>query len=109
MGGYTGEFEMIGDLSIAEHIRKTHFRFRNSTDYEHYINAIDQNYDSEDAIFTGCFYEIDTLVLNTINRSQYRNRCDFKHEIVEYHGDNCFNPTKGYCFIKCINCLTGKE
>ena len=50
---YTGEFEMIGRLKIADHIRETHIRFRNITDYEAYINSIDQDYESEDAIFIG--------------------------------------------------------
>ena len=58
---YTGEFEMVGELSIADHIRETYIRFRNNTDYEQYIKfrnntdyeqyikAIDQVYESEDA------------------------------------------------------------
>ena len=42
---------MVGELSIADHIRQTHIRFRNINDYESYINAIDQDYESEDATF----------------------------------------------------------
>ena len=30
-------------------------------------------------------------------------------EIVEYHGQNCFIPTNGHCFIKRINCFTNEE
>ena len=30
-------------------------------------------------------------------------------EIVEYHGQNCFIPTSGMCFIKCINYFTKKD
>ena len=44
---------MIGELSIAGHIRETHNRFRNFTDYESLIKAIDQDFESEDAIFNG--------------------------------------------------------
>ena len=29
-------------------------------------------------------------------------------ENVEYGGQNCYNPTSGHCFIKCIKNLTGK-
>ena len=29
-------------------------------------------------------------------------------EIVEYHGQNCYIPTSGMCFIKCINYLLKK-
>ena len=44
-----------------------------------------------------------------MNRSQYGNGCDFKHDIIEYRGNNCFIPTKGYCFVKCVNFLTGQD
>ena len=40
---------------------------------------------------------------NKVKRSQYGNGCDFKHEIIEYRGKNCYIPTKGYCFVNCIN------
>ena len=44
-----------------------------------------------------------------MNRSQYGNRCDFKHEFIGYRGNNCFIPTKGYCFVKCINFLPRED
>ena len=46
---------------------------------------------------------------NKVKGSQYGNGCDFKHEIIEYRGNNCFIPTKGYCFIKCVNFLTSRD
>ena len=106
---YTGEFEMVGELSIADHNRQTHIRFRNITEYESYINAIDQDYESEGAIFNGHIYKIDTPQFNTVNRSQCGNGCDFKHESIEYQVNNCFIPTKGYCFVNYINFLTGGD
>ena len=54
-------------------------------------------------------YERDTTQFNLFNRSQYGNGCELKHEIIEYRGNNCFIPTKGYCFVKCINILTGED
>ena len=106
---YTGEFEMVGKLSVGDEIRETHIRFRNITDYEAYINAIDEAYVAEDAIFKSYIYKINTLQFNLVNRSQYGNDCDFKQEIIEYRGNNCFIPTEGYCFVKCINFLTGED
>ena len=50
---YVGEFEMVGKSNIGDQIRTTHIRFGNITDYEAYINAIDQDYESGDAIFNG--------------------------------------------------------
>ena len=53
LGDYAGEFEMVGRSRIGDQIRTTHIRFRNITDFESYINVIDQDYESEDAIFNG--------------------------------------------------------
>ena len=43
------EFEVVGELASADHIRQTRIRFRNTTDYESYINALDRDYESEHA------------------------------------------------------------
>ena len=73
------------------------------------IHSIDERYDADDSIFNGYIYKIDTPQFNKVKRSQYGNGCDFKHEIIEYRGNNCFIPTKGYCFIKCIKYLTCQD
>ena len=106
---YVGAFEMVDDLNAADQIRQTHIRFRNIDNYEAYINSIDEGYDAQDVTFNGYIYKINTLQFNKVNRSQYENGCDFKHEIIEYRGNNCFIPTKGYCFIKYVNFLTGQD
>ena len=49
-----------------------------------------------------------TPQFNLGNRSQYGNGCDFKHEIIAYRSNNCFTPTKGFCFVKYIKNLTGE-
>ena len=106
---YVGGFEMVGNLKVGDQIRQTHIRFRNISNYEAYINAIDQDYDSEDALFNGYIYKLETPQFNKVNRSQYGNGCSFDKIIVEYRSKSYFIPTKGYCFIKCINFLTGKD
>ena len=106
---YTGDIEMVGESSIADHIRQTQSRFQNNNDYENYINAIDQDYKSEDAIFNGYICKIKTPQFNLINRSQYGNGRGFKHEIIEYRGNKCFVQTEVYCFNSCINFLTGED
>ena len=40
--------------------QKTNIRFKNTDDFESYINAIDFDYDSEDVTFTGYVYKIKT-------------------------------------------------
>ena len=106
---YTGEFEKVGNLKVGDQIRQFHIRFRNVADYESYINAIDREYDSENALFNGYISKSDTPQFNIVKRSQYRNGCDFKHAIIEYQAKNCFIPTKGYCFVKCIKYLTKSD
>ena len=83
--------------------------FRNIDDFEAYNNYIDQDYDSEDDTFNGYIYKINCPQLKKVNRSQYGNGCNFKHEIIQYRGNNFFIPTRGYCFFKCVNFLTGKN
>ena len=104
---YVGEFEMDGNSNIGAQIRRTVTRFENMDKFEAYITSIDQEYDSEDAIFNGYIYKLDTPQFKKVNRCQYGNGCDFKHEFIEYRG-NCFIPIKGYCFVKYINSLTGE-
>ena len=48
-----GENEIVGRFKIGDQIRTTHIRFKNITDFEPYINSIDEGYDAEDAIFNG--------------------------------------------------------
>ena len=106
---YFGKFEMVGNLKVGDQIRQTHVKFRNMDDFESYINSIDEGYDAVDCFFNGYIYKLNTPQFNKVNSSQCGNGCDFKHEIIEYRGNNCFIPTKGYCFVKCINFLTGED
>ena len=92
---YIGEFEMIGRLKIAHQTRETHIRFRNIDDFEAYINATDQDYESDDGIFNGYVFKLNAPQFNLVSRSRCGNGCDFKHGIIEFRGNNCFIPTKG--------------
>ena len=100
---------MVGFLKVDDQNRQFHIRFRNMNDFENYINPIDEGYDVEDAIFIGYIYKLNTPQFRKVNRSQNGNGCDFEHEIIEYKVKNCFIPTEGYCFIKCVILLTGQD
>ena len=65
---YVGGFEMVGNMKVGDQIRQTKIRFRNVDDYETDINAIDEGYDAEDAIFNGYIYKINTPEFNKVNR-----------------------------------------
>ena len=101
---YTGDFELIGSMLIGELELETNFRFKNVDVFESYINAIDNSgYDSEDVIFKGWLYKLNTPEFKKVNRSQNGRGTDFKQDIGENRGNNCYIPTSGNCFIKCIN------
>ena len=94
-------------IGPVEH--KTNIRFKNMDDFERYLNAIDVDYDSEDVIFTGYLYKLDTPQFTIVKRSAYGKGTNYMQEIVEYRGQNCFIPTSGMCFIKCINYFIKKD
>ena len=93
---------MVGNLKVGDQIRQTKIRFRNMDDFEAYINAIDERYDAEDAIFNGYIYKTNTPQFNKVNRSQYGSGCDFKHEIIESRGNNCSIPTKDIVLLNVL-------
>ena len=56
-------------------------------DFERYIIAIDIDYDdSEDVIFSGYVYKLDTPQFKVVKRSAYRKGTNHMQEIVEYCG-----------------------
>ena len=83
--------------------QKTNISFENVDDFETYINAIDNGVcDSEDISFKRWLYKLNTLEFKKANRSQNGKGTNFKQDIVEYIGNNCYVPTNGNCFINCI-------
>ena len=106
---YTGDFELNGKMIIGPVEHKTNIRFKNMDDFERYINAIDIDYDSEDVTFNGYVYKLNTSQFKVVNRSAYGKGTNYMQEIVEHHGQNCYIPTSGMCFIKCFNRFTKKD
>ena len=106
---YTGDFELNVKMVIGPIEHKANIRFKNMDDFEKCINAIGVDYDSADVTFTGYVYKLNTTQFNVVKRSAYGKGTNYTREIVEYHGQNCYKPTSGMCFIKCINYLTKKD
>ena len=102
---YTGDFELNGLKIIGTIEYKTNIRFKNMDDFESSINAIVIDYESEDVTFTGYVYKLNTPQFNVFRRSAYGRGTNFMQKI-EYHGQKCYIPTSGMCFIKCINYFT---
>ena len=78
-------------------------------DFENYTIAIDVDCDSEDVIFTGYVYKINTPLFNRVKRSHYGRGTNFRQYFVEYISNNCYIPASGNCFIKCIKYFTKKD
>ena len=97
---------MVGELRIGDQTRPTHTRFRNFTDFEAYINSIDEGYDAEGSIFYGYIYKINTSQIIRVNRPQFGNGCSFECKLIDYRGTHCLIPTKVYCFLKCNKFLS---
>ena len=55
-------------------------------DFECYINAVDIDYDSEDVIFTGYIYNLNTPEFNVVKRSAYGQGTNYMQKLVENHG-----------------------
>ena len=106
---YNNDFELNGKMIIGPVEHETNIRFKNMDDFEKYINAIDIDYDSEDVTFNGYVYKLDTPPFKVVKRSAYGRGTNYMQEIIEYHGQNCYIPTSGMCFIKCINRFTKKD
>ena len=106
---YTGDFELNELMIIGPIEHKTNIRFKNMKDFENYINAIDIDYDSEEVTFTRYVYKLNTPHFKVVKRSTYGRGTNYMQEIVEYHGQNCYIPTSGMCFIKCKKNFTKKD
>ena len=107
--GYTGDFELNEKMVFEPVEHRTNIRFINMDDSERCINKIDVEYDSEDVTFTGYVYKLNTPQFKIVERSACGKSTNYMQEIVEYHGQNCYIPTSGMCFIKCINSFTKKD
>ena len=99
---YTDDFELSGLMIIGHIEHEKNKRFENMDDFERYINTIHVDYDSKDVTFTGYVSKLNTPQFNAIKRSAYGEGTNYMRENVEYYGQNCYIPTSGMCFIKCI-------
>ena len=107
---HTGDFELIGFMLIGELEQETNTRFKNVDAFENFINAMKNGgYHSNDVVFAEWLYKLNTPEFKKVNRSRYGRGTDFKQDIVEYIGNNCYIPTSGNCFIKCINYFIKKD
>ena len=106
----TGDFELIGSMLICEIEQKTNIMLKNVDDFETVINAIDNGgYDSEDVLFTRWLYKLNTFNFQKVNRFKFGKGSDFRQDIAEHKGNNCYIPSSGSRFLKCIVFFTKKD
>ena len=80
---FSVDFDRIGSMLIGGIELKTKIRYENIDDFENYDNAIDDDYYSEDVIFTGSLYKTNTPEFIQVSRSQYGGGADFTQDIVQ--------------------------
>ena len=100
-------FELNGLMLLGP--VETNMRFKNMDGFESYINAIDIDFDSEDVTFTGYVHKLNKPQFNVVQRSAYAKSTNCMQEIAENRGKNCYIPTSGHCFRKCIEYFTKKD
>ena len=105
----TVDFGMIRSMFLGETEQKTNIRFSNVDGFGFCNNAMEVDYDAEDVIFTGWVNKLRTPQFIMANRSQDGGGTDFKQDIVEIAGNDCYIPTSGNFFIKSFNQLTGED
>ena len=95
---------MVGSMVVGENIRKIKIRYKNKKDFETYINSLDENgYESDDAVFTGYNYNIETPVLLSVNRLGFGKGTHFRKNFIYVIVDSFLIPKSKLCFIKCTN------
>ena len=106
---YTGDLKLNGKVIIGPVEHTPNIRFQIMVVFENYINAKDIDYDNEDVTSTGYAFKLNTSRFNVVNRSLYGKETNYMQQMVEYHGKNCYIPTSGKCFIKCVKYFTKKD
>ena len=67
------------------------------------------DYDGKNVTFTGYVFILNTPQFKVVKRSAYGEGTNYIKEIAEDHRQNCYIPTSGHCFIKCIKFFTNKD
>ena len=88
---------------------KTNNRFENLADYETYVNAIDDDYDSEDVMLTGWVNSLKSTQFKLVERNSYGKGAVFKQIFVDVLGNNTYIPPSGYCIMKFIHLIIGNH
>ncbi|ESO84189.1 hypothetical protein LOTGIDRAFT_155514 [Lottia gigantea] len=81
----------------------------NAKTFHNIFSNMDKKSDASDWYFTGKIILMKDN-FQEIKRSRVgRGGTDLLKKINEYEGENCYIPTDGYCFIKCVNRVLNKD
>ena len=69
-------------------------------DFESCINAIDNNYDSGDVIFTRWLYKLNTPQLKVVKRSAYAKGAKNMKKLLNITDKTVIFQQSGHCFQK---------
>ena len=96
------DLELTGSMLIGEKEQKTTNRIKNMDDFGRYINAIGIDYDSKDVTSNGYVYKLKKPQFKTVKRSVYAKGTNCLQKTSEYHGQNCYIPTKVFALLNVI-------
>ncbi|ESP01769.1 hypothetical protein LOTGIDRAFT_172416 [Lottia gigantea] len=81
----------------------------NGKTFHNIFSNMDKKSDASDWYFTGKIILMKDN-FQEIKRSRVgRGGTDLLKKINEYEGENCYIPTNGHCFIKCVNRVLNKD
>ncbi|ESO82264.1 hypothetical protein LOTGIDRAFT_170183 [Lottia gigantea] len=81
----------------------------NAKTFHNIFSNMDKKSDASDWYFTGKIILMKDN-FQEIKRSRVgRGGTDLLKKINEYEGENCYIPTDGHCFIKCVNRVLNKD
>ena len=106
---YKGQFELDGIIyQDGKEKQNIHLVGFNPTMFEKYIAGVSEKSDTSDWFFTGnVIFREDNFV--PINRSKVGKGTKLLKRINEYSGENCYIPTDGMCFIKCVKFILKRD
>ena len=106
---FYGQIEIDGKIFVDGYVKQNYqFVGFNAKTYKKNMYNLSDKSDPVDWYFTGdVIYRQDNF--KPIRRSKEGRGTHLLFKINEYIGDNCYIPSDGICFIKCVNFLLKRD
>ncbi|ESP02085.1 hypothetical protein LOTGIDRAFT_157235 [Lottia gigantea] len=106
---FKGHIELDGEIiQNGEHKQKTEFVGFNAKTFCNFFATVDVKSDASDWYFPGKII-LRRNNFKEIKRSKKGSGVTLLKKINEYIGINCYIPSDGYCFVKCVNRVLNED